>query len=47
LPCPAFDTRTDDQAPNKPRRISIAPTSGASFKICTIWAMMSSFMTLQ
>src|SRR5216117_1281240 len=47
FPFPAFDTRTDDHAPNRPRRISIAPTSGPSFRICTICAMMSIFMNLQ
>src|SRR5256886_2874273 len=39
--CPALLTRTDDQAPNKPRRSSIVPSSGASLRICTSWAMMS------
>src|SRR5712692_2700009 len=43
-PCPALDTRTDDQTPNGPRRISIAPISGASFRMCTSCATMSSFM---
>src|SRR5438552_17801833 len=42
--CPAFDTRTDDQVPNSPRRTSIAPSSGASLRICTSRAMMSRFM---
>src|SRR5205809_2008205 len=42
--CPARLTRTDDHAPNKPRRTSIAPSSGASLRICTSWAMMSRFM---
>src|ERR1043166_7225694 len=46
-PCPALETRTDDHAPNRPRRISMAPTSGASVRICTIRAMVWSFMTLQ
>src|SRR3989449_10192869 len=42
--CPAFDTRTDDQVPNSPRRTSIAPSSGASLRICTSCAMMSRFI---
>src|ERR1043166_9323008 len=41
---PALVSRTTDQDPNKPRRTSIAPSSGASFRICTSWAMMSMFM---
>src|SRR2546427_6252541 len=42
--CPAFDTRTDDQVPNSPRRTSIAPSSGASLRICTSCAMMLRFI---
>src|SRR5713226_7200631 len=44
VPCPARETRTDDHAPNGPRRTSIAPSSGASLRICTSCAMMSRFM---
>src|SRR5205085_501382 len=36
--------RTEDHDPNKPRRTSIAPSSGASFSIRTSWAMISRFM---
>src|SRR5207247_2735461 len=43
--CPTLVTRIDDQLPNSPRRTSIAPNSGASFKICTSRAMMSRFMS--
>jgi len=41
---PALLTRTDDQGPEQPRWTSIAPSSGASFRIFTSWAMMSRFM---